>query len=457
MMQRWLRLIASRKSEELFMLNLLLMTLGLSWLTEHFGLSLALGAFIAGMLISETEFKNRVEAEIKPFYDLLLGLFFITIGMLLDWRIVVQQWQLVLSLTFTTMVLKLLWVSVITKLMGASAGTSLRTGIYLAQMGEFGFVLVTLALSHQLIPAHLISPILAAIVLSMLVTPFTLLYSNPFVRRIVANDWMTQSIQMTGILKKSMARDQHVIICGFGRSGQNMARLLTSEGIPYLALDTDPDIVRLASAAGEQVVYGDASKTQTLIAAGLNKAKTVAITSLNSKVSLKILQAIREKNKHIDVVVRTRDDHDIESLYHAGATEIVPEAIEGSLMLTSQVLALQGIPIRKVLRTIQMQRDARYALLRGFFHGKDTDDYEDFEDEHLLNITIVEGSFAIKQSLHNLALHSLNVRVVVLRHRDGRAVSMPDAQTAIELGDTLLLSGKPEALELAQERIINGR
>lgn len=457
LMQRWLRLIARRKSEELFMLNLLLMTLGLAWLTEHFGLSLALGAFIAGMLISETEFKHRVEAEIKPFYDLLLGLFFITIGMLLDWRIVLDKWILVLGLTLIPMLLKLVWVSVLAKLMGATAGVSLRTGIYLAQMGEFGFVLITLALANKLIPAEQVSPILAAIVLSMLLTPFMLLYSNPLVRRIIANDWMTQSLQMTGIVKKSLAADEHVIICGFGRSGQNMARLLTSQGIAYLALDTDPDLVRQASAAGDNVVYGDASKPQTLVAAGLGKAKTVAITNLDSKTSLKILAAVREKNAQIDVVVRTRDDHDIDALYAAGATEIVPEAIEGSLMLTSQVLALQGLPIRQVLRTIQSQREARYSLLRGFFHSNEEHDTEDLEDEHLLNLVIEPDTFAVGQTLHNLALRTLSVRVVVLRRKGGEALSMPEAQTVVAVGDTLLLSGKPEALELAQERVVHGK
>ena len=168
LMHWWLTLVARRKSEELFVLNLLLVTLGLAWLTELAGLSLALGAFIAGMLISETEYKHQVELDIRPFHDVLLGLFFITIGMLLDWHIVIGRWPLVLLLTVLPVLFKLVLVAALAKLYGASHGVALRTGLYLAQAGEFGFVLLTLGSQSGIVPPHLLNPVLASMVLSML-------------------------------------------------------------------------------------------------------------------------------------------------------------------------------------------------------------------------------------------------------------------------------------------------
>src|SRR4051812_42409377 len=194
-MRWWLTIVARRKSDELFVLNLLLITLGLAWLTELAGLSLALGAFIAGMLISETEYKHQVEADIRPFHDVLLGLFFITIGMLLDWRPVAQHWLLVLLLLTLPVGFKLLLVTGLAKLSGATTGVSLRTGLYLAQAGEFGFVLLALARGNGLVPTTLLHPILASMVISMLATPFIIQWSNRIVMKLVASEWLMQSLQ----------------------------------------------------------------------------------------------------------------------------------------------------------------------------------------------------------------------------------------------------------------------
>ena len=229
-MRRWLTLVARRKSEELFVLNLLLITLGLAWLTERAGLSLALGAFIAGMLISETEFKHQVETDIRPFHDVLLGLFFISIGMLLDWRLVLERWPLVLLLLIVPTLFKAALVTALSIALGATSGVSLRTGLYLAQAGEFGFVLLTLAQANSLVPPALLNPILASMVLSMLATPFIVMYSNRIVMKLVANEWLQQSLQMTAIARKSINANRHVIICGYGRCGQNLAKMLESQG-----------------------------------------------------------------------------------------------------------------------------------------------------------------------------------------------------------------------------------
>src|SRR6478672_5284857 len=366
LMRWWLTIVARRKSEELFVLNLLLITLGLAWLTELAGLSLALGAFIAGMLISETEYKHQVETDIRPFHDVLLGLFFISIGMLLDWRPVMDRWALVLLLVTMPVLFKLALVTLLAWRLGGTAGIALRTGLYLAQAGEFGFVLLTLAQENDLVPPTLLNPILAGMVLSMLATPF-------IVMKLVASEWLQQSLQMTTIARKSINANKHVIICGYGRCGQNLARMLEREGIPYMALDLDPDRVRQAAAAGDSVVFGDAARLQALAAAGLARASAVVVTYLDVPGAEKVLAKVRSHAPQVPVIVRTQDDRDLEKLQAAGATEVVPDALEGSLMLASHALALVGVPMRRVIRIVQDQRDARYNLLRGYFHGADDD------------------------------------------------------------------------------------
>lgn len=452
-MRWWLTLVARHKSEELFVLNLLLVTLALAWLTERAGLSLALGAFIAGMLISETQFKHQVETDIRPFHDVLLGLFFISVGMMLDWREVTAHWGLVLALLALPLFFKLTLVTVLARRLGASKGVSLRTGLYLAQAGEFGFVLLSLAQNSKLIPAALMNPILASMVLSMVATPFIIMHSNRIVMKLVSSEWMLQSLQMTSIASKSMNVDKHVIICGYGRCGQNLGHILESQSIPYMALDLDPDRVRLAAAAGNSVVFGDAVRLQSLIAAGLSRASAVVVTYLDTASALKVLANIRTHAPTIPVIVRTVDDRDLEKLQAAGATEVVPEAIEGSLMLASHALALVGVPMRRVIRVVQDQRDARYNLLRGYFRGADDHSSSEMEQERLLTMTLSLDAASIGKTLDTLALHAINVQVISLRRVNGKPLKILK-EACLQNGDTLVLSGKPEALELAEKILL---
>ncbi|MBX3608831.1 MAG: cation:proton antiporter [Hydrogenophaga sp.] len=455
LMRWWLTLVARRKSDELFMLNLLLITLGLAWMTEHAGLSLALGAFVAGMLIAETEYKHQVETDIRPFHDVLLGLFFITIGMLLDWRLVLERWPLVLLMLVASLMFKLVLITTLTRLFGAPMGTAMRTGLYLTQAGEFGLVLLTLASQHDLVPPALFNPILASMVISMLLTPFLILYSNRIVTRLVGSDWLMQSVQMTAIARKAINADKHVIICGYGRCGQNLARLLEAEHIPYMALDLDPDRVRQAAAAGHSVVFGDAARLQALMAAGLHRASAVVVTYLDTPSALKVLHHAHEHAAHVPVVVRTVDDVDIDRLRTAGATEVVPEAIEASLMLASHALALVGVPMRRVIRVVQDQRDARYELLRGYFHGADDDSADELLHERLNSVTLPGAGRCVGKTVGSLALPAMGVRVVSLRRAAGRHVTVDD-DTVLAGGDTLVISGQAPALALAEDKLLGG-
>jgi CPA2 family monovalent cation:H+ antiporter-2 len=373
--------------------------------------------------------------------------------MMLDWRLVAQHWAVVLVMLTLPVLFKLVLVTVLGRLFGSSMGVALRTGLYLAQAGEFGFVLLTLAQANRLVPAALLNPILASMVLSMLATPFMIMYANRIVMKLVASEWMLQSLQMTTIARRSINANKHVLICGYGRCGQNLARILEGEKIPYIALDLDPDRVRQAQAAGEEVVFGDAARLQSLVAAGLVRASAVVVTYLDVPGAMRVVANVRSHAAQVPVIVRTQDDRDLERLQAAGATEVVPELLEGSLMLASHALALVGVPMRRVIRIVQDQRDARYNLLRGYFHGADDDTVNELETERLSTLTLPPGAGSLGRAIGQLALQG--IRVVSLRRGDGKAVD-PESDTPLQDGDTIVLSGRPETLAMAEEKLLRG-
>ena len=452
LMRGWFHIVVKRRSQELFMLNLLLITLGAAWITEQAGLSLALGAFVAGMLISETEYKYQVEEDIKPFRDVLLGLFFITVGMLLNVRLVVENWWLVLVLLTGPVLLKFALIAGLAKLFGTSTGVALRTGIALAQAGEFGFVLLNQVSGLQLMDPLLIQLILASMVLSMLAAPFIIEKSDTIVMKLSANEWMMQSLALTQIATRTMATQKHVLIAGFGRSGQSLARLLEEEGIAYHALDLDPDRVHEAQAAGAHVSFGDAARRESLVAAGIHRAAAMVITFASTPSALKILHFAHELAPSLPVIVRSHDDSDLEKLRNAGAAEVVPEAIEGSLMLASHALVMLGVPLRRVVHRVQAARDERYASLRGYFHG--ASDADDAEHLHvrLHSVTLAEGAKAIGKTLGSLKLSEVGAEVTVLR----RGKSRIDIHSEVDLqaGDIVVLRGTTEGVARAEARLL---
>jgi CPA2 family monovalent cation:H+ antiporter-2 len=449
--RRWLHLVARRRAHELFVLNVLLIALGLAWLTEHAGLSLALGSFVAGMLISETEYRHQVEEDIKPFRDVLLGLFFITIGMLLDVKVVVEQFGWVMLALLGPTAFKCLLVIGLARGLGASAGTAIRAGLGLATAGEFGFVL--LAQGAPLLEPTVRQVVLAAMLLSMLAAPFLVQYSDRIAMRFVASEWMQRALELHSIAARSMAVDKHVIIAGYGRSGQHLARMLADEGIGYVALDLDPDRVREAAAAGDSVVYGDAARRETLVAAGLSRASALVVSYNDAHSALKVLHFAHELNPTLPVIVRTQDDADLDRLLKAGATEVVPEVFEGSLMLGSHALVLLGVPLSRVVRRVQKARDSRYRFLRGYFHG--ADDHVDFDDEahaRLHSVAIERDAAVVGRPLGDLGLTELGAEVTAVRRRGIRGAD-PTADLVLQAGDVLVLRGPQEALELAEMRL----
>jgi len=452
-MRWWLLMVARRKSQELFTLNLLFVTLALAWMTEIAGLSLALGAFIAGMLISETEFKHRVEDDIKPFRDVLLGLFFVTIGMLLNVQVVLDNFGWVVLALILPVAFKFSLIFGLARIFGASAGTGIRTALALATAGEFGFVLLSQAGALGLIDKLVLQIVLAAMLLSMLAAPLLLQYSDRIAMRLVSSEWLIKSIEIANIAKRAIAVDQHVVICGFGRSGQHLAKILEQEGISFVALELDPDLVREASAAGESVVYGDAGRREALVAVGISRASALVITYADTHSALKVLHHTHELNPSLPVIVRTYDDHDLDQLMRAGATEVVPEILEGSLMLGSHALVLLGVPVSRVVKRVRQARNQRYRLLRGHFYGDDEDAADDDDHERLHSVPIEADAAAVGEALRDLDLATIGAEVTSVRRRGIRGAD-PSPDMRLQVGDIVVLRGVPDALELAEQRLL---
>ncbi|MFJ3047573.1 cation:proton antiporter [Herbaspirillum chlorophenolicum] len=455
LMRSWFKIVVKRRSQELFMLNLLLITLGAAWITEKAGLSLALGAFIAGMLISETEFKHQVEEDIKSFRDVLLGLFFITIGMLLDVHTLIDHWFLVLLLLTGPVLLKFGLIAALSRLFGSSTGVALRTGLALAQAGEFGFVLLNQAGGLKLIDPLLIQVILASMVLSMLAAPFILAKSDAIVMKLSANEWMLQSLALTQLATRTMSAQKHVIIAGFGRSGQSLARLLEEEGITYHALEMDPELVQDARSGGANVSYGDAARRESLVAAGIHRAAALVVTYASTPSALKVLHHAAELAPELPVIVRSYDDADLDKLLAAGATEVVPESLEGSLMLASHALVMLGIPLRRVVHRVQDARDERYASLRGYFHGAaDIDDDSEGLNVRLQSVTLIDGAHAIGKTLAEIDLPGqCGTEVAMLRRGKQRVDAAQD--TILMGGDIVVLRGSSENISRAEKRLLS--
>jgi CPA2 family monovalent cation:H+ antiporter-2 len=451
-MRRWFHIVASQKSSELFSLNVLFITLGLAYLTESAGLSLALGAFVAGMLISETEYRYQVEEDIKPFRDVLLGLFFVTIGMKLNLADVAADFGWILIALITLILFKILLLALLARAFEGNMGVALRSGIGLAQAGEFGFVLLTLADEANLIHGEMLQITLAAMLLSMLTAPFLIQYGEAISRRFSSDEWTNRALQMHQIAIKSMATTRHVILCGYGRSGQKLASILEDEKLNFIALDLDSHRVREASAARKSVVYGDAGKREVLIAAGLMRAKVLVITYKDKHSALSILRHVKELRPDLPVVVRANDDSNVETLKNAGAAEVVAEVLEGSVMLASHALLMAGVPLNRVVRHVQTNRARRYTMFSGYLPSQDDIRISDDMQPRFLNTLIKEDSPFVGRRLGEVELDALNIEVKAVRRYNVHG-AQPSEDMILQAGDVLVLLGLPDELEVAEKRL----
>ena len=446
----WLGFAARLRSNEIFVLNVVLIILLLAYLTGLAGLSLVLGAFLAGMLIAETEYRFQVEEDIKPFRDVLLGLFFVPVGMMLDLRLVAEQPALVAVLFVALVAGKGLIVAAVSKAFGTATGTALRVALALGQAGEFGFVLLSLAAAADVVAPALLQPFLAAMILSMLAAPFIIGASDTIVLRVSRSEWMLRSLELHRIATQSMDAERHVIVLGYGRNGQRLARLLDAEGVRYIALDLDPDRVHEAALAGEHVVFADSARREALVAAGVSRAAAVVVTFADVNAALHVLAHIHALNPAVPVIVRARDEPDIARLTEAGATEVVPEAFESGVMLASHTLVVVGVPFSRVMRRVSQVRDEQYSLLRGLFTGS-ADVGEEVTRLHA--VTLEEGAHAIGRALADL---DLGVPVRAVRRPGARRRLAPSEAGVLQTGDIVVLAGPPERLLAAEEKLLRG-
>jgi len=450
LVRKWFTVVARAKSSELFVLNVLLITLALATLTQLAGLSLALGAFVAGMLIAETEYRLQVEEDIKPFRDVLMGLFFVTIGIKLDMHIVVDLWWQVLLGLLALLALKSLIVGLLSWRLGGSAGNAIRSALWLCAGSEFGFVLLGEIAN---MPKTVEQLALTVLVLSMLLAPFIVQYSEKLVVHCVANEWLMRSMNLTRIAAQTMASERHAILCGFGRNGQYLARFLDQEGIKHIALDLDPDRVREAAAGGESVVFGDAGRKEVLMAAGLMRASVLVVTMADTPLAEKVLRHVQALRPDLPVVVRTADERDMARLTKAGAAEVVPEMLEASLMLASHALVLVGVPMNRVLKRLRAVRAQRYRLLRGFYRGMSDREEKDGEQLRLHSIWLEPGAAAIGATLAELGLEACGCEISAIRRR-GIHSAEPAPEMRLQEGDVVVVLGEPEALLAAEQRLL---
>jgi CPA2 family monovalent cation:H+ antiporter-2 len=461
---RWLlrplfREIARHRSSETFTLTVLFVALGAAWSTHALGLSMALGGFLAGMLLSETEFRHQTEAVIKPFQDILLGLFFVSVGMLLDLRLLLLQLPLVLAMLAALLLLKAVIIFVVVRQFVPNARKALRTGIVVCMGGEFGFALLTLLLKGHMIEPELVQALLTTIALSMFVGPFLVRYNSRIADFVLRRPTGTPSeIALETAATRELARREHVIICGFGRVGQNLARVLEKQGFEFIAIDLDLFRVRDARQAGDPVVYGDASEPEVLRALGVEHASVIVVSFEGPDTSQRVVRAVRRLRSDVPVLVRTEDDSKLEALLAAGATEVVPEIFETSLSLVSHVLLFLNVPAGDVLETTEEIRHDRYSILRSVFRRHDARAISGEGHtlgQQLRTVVLPPGARAVGRTIGDLGLDRGKIVVTALR-REGIVGREPDATTRLREGDVLVLWGAPDDLERGENRLLMG-
>ena len=445
-MSRWFRLVAKRKSSELFMINVLLVTLGVAYLTELEGLSMALGAFVAGMLLSETEYRFQVEDDIRPFRDILLGFFFITVGMKLDVQALIGGWRQVLMLLAILLILKALVVFAIAFKMRHSVADSLKTALYLAQGGEFGFVMLAISSQINMVSLELEQAATAAVLLSMIIAPFVLGSSDALVGRLAKSSWDMKSLDLHSMLVETMSKSDHVLVIGFGRGGQTVGRVLAQEGIPYFALDLDIARVQVARSAGEPVSFGDAKRREVLEAAGLGRAKMVVVTLNNMHETQHVLDNVLSMYPNMPVYVRATNDDYVKTFTDVGAEEAVSDTKETGLVLAGYAMLGNGASYRHVYQTMANIRHSRYAALEGLFVGSDDEAGFGENGETVRHaFPLAAEAYAVGKTVGTLPMAAYGIKLLFVRRRTGR-IENPDASFTLEGGDVLVVAGKKEEI-----------
>ena len=452
--------IAHSRLRELFTLTVLLVVLFSAYVSHLSGLSFALGAFLAGMMLGETEYRYQIDAAIRPFRDLLLGLFFVSVGMLLNLQLLGTPSELAIALLMlvTLVALKAVIAALVTLPFTHSRFKALRTGIVMSIGGEFGIALCTVLLQAGLAPEGIVEPLLVAIVLSMVLSPLILNHNKRVARFLLREHApLLTSAEREEAATHEIAEREHVILCGFGRVGQNVGRVLESHGFEYIALDLDPARIRAARQAGDPVMFGDSSDDEMLTKAGIARASAVVISFSDPATALAILRSVRRMRPQLPVLVRTADDTRLKELQDVGATDVVPETFEASLMLVSHVLMLLHVPVTRVVRTLGEIRNSRYAVLRNIVRRGDARVVDETTEqrEEIRSIVVPPGAWAVGRSLGEVRNRGVAVTFTGVR-RHGILGREPAGDTVLRDGDIVVIYGQPEELERAEAVLLAG-
>ncbi|MCW9087902.1 MAG: monovalent cation:proton antiporter-2 (CPA2) family protein [Gammaproteobacteria bacterium] len=354
-------MVARTRSVEMFMAATLLMVIGASAVTGMAGLSMALGAFLAGLLLAETEFRHEIEVDIEPFKGLLLGLFFMSVGMGIDYRVVGEQTFWIIASVVGLFTLKTAITASLCLVFGLPRHTSLETGLLLGQGGEFAFVVVGLAMTLGLIPGEVGQFMLIVTGISMVITPLVASASSHLIKRLEPS---STTASHEGNIEQIGGMEGHVVVAGFGRVGRILGRTLDADAIPYVAIDTDPNSVAAVREQGMPVYYGDASRLEMLRRAHLDKASALVVTMDNAAAAEHVVKVVHAEWPHLAIVARARDAAHASRLLDCGAAEVIMETIEASLQLSGRILQLVGTPEEVSHRRIDAQREQELAAVR---------------------------------------------------------------------------------------------
>lgn len=445
--------VAATYSAELFTLFILLVSLLAAWMTWELGLSLAMGAFLAGIMLAETEFQHHVQTEVRPFKDVLMGLFFISVGTQFNWHVVVDYPLDVFVLTAGIMVGKGLAITLITRLFGYDLGVSIRSGLVLGQGSEFGFALLGLSLSVGLLVLDVSQPIIAAIIFSMALSPIIIRFNGAIAKWLDRRYVEEREQHESHIEHAADNLSGHVIVCGFGRTGQSLSLFLKKSNINFIALDVDTDLIKHAWDAGESVYYGDSSHQETLKHAGIRQAKAVIVTFGEYLTSKHIIKTARHLSPEIPIIVRTRDDIHLEDLLTLGANEVIPDTVESSIMLASYTLSSLGVSEEETQTIINEARESHYQRILSFFHGQD--DFKADHEHHLNSITLMPHSYAVGKQLADFKFLRY-CKIKLLRRNEIRCEN-PELSTRLMADDVLVLEGYADKIHAAELELHKGK
>ncbi|MBO7080881.1 MAG: cation:proton antiporter [Neisseriaceae bacterium] len=456
LLRPWFNLVAKQEQSELFMLNVLLVVLSVAYLTELAGLSLALGAFVAGMLIAETQYRFQVEDDIRPFRDILLGFFFITVGMKLDLHVLIQHYSTIIIFVLILLIIKALIIYGIAIWDKHSKKNSFQAALYLAQGGEFGFVLLSLALNDKLISPDLVQAGTASILISMLISPLIIGLTPKITKRLFKSNWEEQSVDLHHVLVENMSKNDHVILIGFGHTGQTVARLLQQENINYYVLDLNAKRVQAARLAGEPIAFGDAKRRDILMAAGLKRARMLILSSRSFKENEHILALVMSIRPTLPVIVRGNTHEQINQLSEKGASSIVSEDQEVGLVLASETMLNYGMPYHQVYKIIRSVRQNKYSAVREMFLGDD-ELAQAQNDKNLYrdSIQITQNAHFIGKPVTELPLQALRIGLIGIR-RGSYSHKNTTENMVLQENDVLMVIGLPAEVEKLRQLILDG-